>query len=138
MSALLHHSDTSFHLISFIVDSYFFVFFHAYCNGQCQIFLFSLDRCLQQVRDAFDPLNTHKSSNLQSSNVIDLAKTIQNLAETIRFRLLPPGPVFNSNPFNVDRRVWTDNLTKGESSAQEVMFSHIGYKIYNFTGFVSS
>ncbi|XP_064614963.1 golgin-45-like [Liolophura sinensis] len=78
-------------------------------------------RCLQQVRDAFDPLNTHKSSNLQSSNVIDLAKTIQNLAETIRFRLLPPGPVFNSTPFNLDTRVWTDNLTKGESSAQELL-----------------
>lgn len=46
-------------------------------------------KCLQQVKEAFDPLNAHKSHGLISTNVFDLGKSIRQLSEAVRFRLLP-------------------------------------------------
>ncbi|KAK7466799.1 hypothetical protein BaRGS_00037115 [Batillaria attramentaria] len=46
-------------------------------------------KCLQQVKEAFDPLNTHRSHGLTSTNVLDLSKSIKQLSEAVRFRLLP-------------------------------------------------
>lgn len=46
-------------------------------------------KCLQQVKEAFDPLNAHRSIGLTSTNVLDIAKNVKQLSEAVRFRLLP-------------------------------------------------
>lgn len=77
------------------------------------------NRCLQQIRAAFDPLNTQRSAPHNCNNNLDLAKTNHNLAESIRYRLLPS----NISPqisINMDTR-WEDTLTHAESYAYELL-----------------
>ncbi|KAJ8310038.1 hypothetical protein KUTeg_011903 [Tegillarca granosa] len=80
-------------------------------------------RCLNQVKSAFDPLNSQRSSALQSSNSIELAKMNKQLTEAIRYRLLP-STVPLQTCINMD--VFLDNtFTKAELYAQELLSKKI-------------
>lgn len=46
-------------------------------------------KCLQQVKEAFDPFNAQRSPSLSSTNALDLSKSIRQLSEAVRFRLIP-------------------------------------------------
>lgn len=73
---------------------------------------------MQQVKCAFDPLNSQKTLSLPSTNSLDLARMNQRLAEQIRYRLLPSHIALDS-VVNMDS--WIDNLTLAESRAHEVV-----------------
>ncbi|GFN74098.1 DNA-directed RNA polymerase subunit [Plakobranchus ocellatus] len=77
-------------------------------------------KVLQQVKNAFDPLNTHKSSSLRSTNVLDLSHACQQLSEAVRFRLLPSNVVINVSA-DVSSVAWQDSITRAEQLAQEVL-----------------
>ncbi|XP_041347002.1 golgin-45-like [Gigantopelta aegis] len=74
-------------------------------------------RVLQQVKGAFDPLNTHRSSHLPSTNVIDLSKQAHQLAEAIRFRLLP-GQLNLQTVIDIDS---DSEMTHAERFAQDLV-----------------
>ncbi|XP_069105014.1 golgin-45-like [Argopecten irradians] len=75
-------------------------------------------KTLQQVRSAFDPLNSQKSMCVASNNSLDLARTNQRLTEAIRYRLLPSHVTLDT-VVNMDH--WTDSLTLAESRANELL-----------------
>lgn len=78
----------------------------------------SVARVLQQVKSAFDPLNSHCSSTVRSTNILDLTRSCQQLTEAIKFRLLP-GHVAVS--IEVDpNESWADSVTRAEHFAHEV------------------
>lgn len=82
--------------------------------------LFETYRGLHQIRGAFDPLNSDASSNqLTSKNVIDLARANQQLADAIKYRLLPSHVTASlANKIEPD---WHDYLTKAEAHARELL-----------------
>lgn len=82
--------------------------------------LFETYRGLHQIRGAFDPLNSEQSSNqLTSKHVIDLARANQQLAEAIKYRLLPSHVTASlANKIEPD---WHDYLTKAETHARELL-----------------
>ncbi|XP_050389973.2 golgin-45 [Patella vulgata] len=88
-------------------------------------------RCLQQVKDAFDPLNTHQSTVLPSTNILDLAKRAQQLAEIIRYRLLPASAKVHS-VVNVEAN-WQDRLTPAETLAHEVISKNVSPIDYKYS-----
>ena len=76
-------------------------------------------RGLHQIRGAFDPLNSQQSTNqLTSKNVLDLARTNLQLAEAIKYRLLPSN-VTSSLASKIEPD-WHDYLTRAETHAREV------------------
>ncbi|KAK3095024.1 hypothetical protein FSP39_009313 [Pinctada imbricata] len=81
--------------------------------------LYETHRCLQQIRSAFDPLNSHSTVSTGSTNTIDLARANHRLTENIKYRLLPYNAasqlVVNMEPS------MQDNLTLAESQAQELL-----------------
>ena len=78
-------------------------------------------RGLHQIRGAFDPLNSNSSSNqLTSKNVLDLARANQQLAEAIKYRLLP-SHVTAALTSKIEPD-WHDYLTKAETHAREVWY----------------
>ncbi|OWF55445.1 golgin-45-like [Mizuhopecten yessoensis] len=79
-------------------------------------------KILQQVRSAFDPLNSQKSMGVASTNSLDLARVNQRLTEAIRYRLLPSHVALDS-VVNIDQ--WTDSLTLAESRANELLSKKI-------------
>ncbi|XP_033760260.1 golgin-45-like [Pecten maximus] len=79
-------------------------------------------KTLQQVRSAFDPLNSQKSMCVASNNSLDLARANQRLSEAIRYRLLPSHIALDS-VVNIDH--WTDRLTLAESRANEFLSKKI-------------
>lgn len=82
--------------------------------------LFETYRGLHQIRGAFDPLNSEHSSNqLTSKNVLDLARANQQLAEAIKYRLLPSH--VTSSLANKIEPDWHDYLTKAETHARELL-----------------
>ncbi|XP_046543162.1 golgin-45-like [Haliotis rubra] len=76
-------------------------------------------KCLQQVKGAFDPLNAHKSTNLLSTNVIDLARMSQQLSEAIRYRLLP-GKLNIQTIINIEDQL-DNSMTHAESFANQLV-----------------
>ncbi|XP_067669785.1 golgin-45-like [Haliotis asinina] len=76
-------------------------------------------KCLQQVKGAFDPLNAHKSTNLPSTNVIDLARMSQQLSEAIRYRLLP-GKLNLQTTINIEDQL-DNSMTQAESFAHQLV-----------------
>ncbi|KAK6195668.1 hypothetical protein SNE40_001050 [Patella caerulea] len=88
-------------------------------------------RCLQQVKDAFDPLNTHQSTVLPSTNILDLAKRAHQLAEIIRYRLLPASAKVHS-VVNVEAN-WQDRLTPAETLAHEVISKSVSPMDYKYS-----
>ncbi|GFR88141.1 Golgin-45 [Elysia marginata] len=77
-------------------------------------------KILQQVKNAFDPLNTHRSSSLRSTSVLRLSQACQQLSEAVRFRLLPANVVINVSA-DVSFEAWQDSVTRAERFAQEVL-----------------
>ena len=77
------------------------------------------NRCLQQIRAAFDPLNTQRSIPQGCNNNIGLAKTNHSLAEGIRYRLLPSN-ISPLIPVNMEPR-WEETLTQAEAYAYELL-----------------
>lgn len=76
-------------------------------------------RILQQMKRAFDPLNAQRSSTLQSTNVLDLSRSCQQLAEAMRFRLLPAYVAVKMD-VETDETLWEDSVTRAEQFAHEV------------------
>ncbi|XP_059158357.1 golgin-45-like [Physella acuta] len=76
-------------------------------------------KVLQQVKTAFDPLNSHRSTCLRSTNVLELSRACQQLAEAMRFRLVPAHVVFNIDSELPD--VWEASVTRAEQFAHEVL-----------------
>lgn len=77
-------------------------------------------KTLQQVKNAFDPLNTHKSSSLRSTSVLSLSHACQQLSEAVRFRLLPANVAINVSA-DVSSEAWQDSTTRAEQFAKEVL-----------------
>ncbi|KAI8743624.1 golgin-45 [Biomphalaria glabrata] len=77
-------------------------------------------KVLQQVKTAFDPLNSHCSSSLRSTNVIELSRACQQLAEAMRFRLLPAHVAV---PIDMDASedIWANSVTRAEQFAHEIL-----------------
>ncbi|KAL8594762.1 hypothetical protein ACOMHN_047480 [Nucella lapillus] len=74
-------------------------------------------KVLQQVKEAFDPLNSQKSHSLTSTNVLDLSKQIKQLSEAVRFRLLPAHA--GSHVMLPLEESWESTMTKAELLAYE-------------------
>ncbi|XP_005102586.1 golgin-45 [Aplysia californica] len=77
-------------------------------------------KVLQQVKNAFDPLNSQRSSSLASTNVLDLSRACQQLSEAVRFRLLPAHvavPVGTEG----DEDLWENAVTRAEQYAHVVL-----------------
>ncbi|RUS69221.1 hypothetical protein EGW08_023017 [Elysia chlorotica] len=77
-------------------------------------------KILQQVKNAFDPLNTHRSTSLRSTSVLSLAQACQQLSEAVRFRLLPANVMIDVSA-DVSSEAWQDSVTRAEQFAQEVL-----------------
>lgn len=71
------------------------------------------------MKRAFDPLNAQRSSTLQSTNVLDLSRSCQQLAEAMRFRLLPAYVAVKMD-VETDETLWEDSVTRAEQFAHEV------------------
>ncbi|XP_076453776.1 golgin-45-like [Babylonia areolata] len=74
-------------------------------------------KILQQVKEAFDPLNSQKSHGLPSTNVLDLSKQIKQLSEAVRFRLLPAHA--GSHVMMPLEESWESSMTKAELLAYD-------------------
>ncbi|KAH9512370.1 Golgin-45 [Bulinus truncatus] len=77
-------------------------------------------KVLQQVKTAFDPLNSHYSSSLRSTNVLELSRACQQLAEAMRFRLLPAHVAVHIDD-DVSDDIWTNSVTRAEQFAHEIL-----------------
>ncbi|CAL1545344.1 unnamed protein product [Lymnaea stagnalis] len=77
-------------------------------------------KVLQQVKSAFDPLNSQCSSSLRSTNVLELSRSCQQLAEAMRFRLLPAHVAVNIDA-DVTDELWSHSVTRAEQFAHEVL-----------------
>ncbi|KAL5004507.1 hypothetical protein ScPMuIL_017963 [Solemya velum] len=75
-------------------------------------------RNLLTVKSAFDPLNSQKSMVPVSVNSIDIVKANKQLAETIKFRLLPSNISLHCS---IDTDLGWQHLTNAEVYAQEVI-----------------
>uniref|UniRef100_A0A0B6ZXQ2 Golgin-45 n=1 Tax=Arion vulgaris TaxID=1028688 RepID=A0A0B6ZXQ2_9EUPU len=82
--------------------------------------LLEVHRLLQHVKSAFDPLNSQRSSTLRSTNVLDLSRSCQQLAEAMRFRLLPAHVAINLD-IEADDSLWADSVTHAEQFANDVL-----------------
>ncbi|KAL3848090.1 hypothetical protein ACJMK2_018969 [Sinanodonta woodiana] len=96
--------------------------------------LLETNRCLQQVKEAFDPLNSENSraSSLPSTNVLDLAHSNQHLAEAIKYRLLPGHVTIPVSALKDSD--WHDQLTKAEAFARDILSKRV--RPENFKHFV--
>lgn len=74
-------------------------------------------KCLQQVKEAFDPFNARKSHCLNSTSVLDLASSIKQLSEAVRFRLLPAHA--GSHIIMPLEETWESSMTRAELLAYE-------------------
>lgn len=70
------------------------------------------------MKAAFDPLNAQKSHSLANTNILDLTKSIKDLSEAVRFRLLP-AHVGSSVVLPMEES-WENTLTRAELFAHEV------------------
>lgn len=79
--------------------------------------LFETYKCLEQIRSAFDPLTSQRTTKPPSTNALDLARMNQRLTENIRYRLLPNDTVIQieAGP------AWEDSLTLAESYAYQLL-----------------
>ncbi|XP_060082669.1 golgin-45-like [Ylistrum balloti] len=75
-------------------------------------------KTLQQIKSAFDPLNSQQSMGVASTNSLDLARVNLRLTEAIRYRLLPSHVALDT-VVNIDQ--WTNSLTLAESRAHEFL-----------------
>ncbi|KAK3605771.1 hypothetical protein CHS0354_033973 [Potamilus streckersoni] len=98
--------------------------------------LLETNRCLQQVKGAFDPLNSENSraSSLLSTNVLDLAHSNQHLAEAIKYRLLPGHVTVPVSALKESD--WQDQLTKAEAFARDILSKRV--RPEDFKHFASS
>jgi len=87
-------------------------------------------RGLQQVQEAFDPFGSQSPGSrlLAGGNCLQLARTNQQLAEAIKYRLLPSHVTMSINS-NMETD-WHDYLTQAESHAKQVIVI-LNFKIYN-------
>lgn len=79
--------------------------------------LFETYKSLEQIRSAFDPLTSQRTTKPPSTNALDLARMNQRLTENIRYRLLPHDTVIQieAGP------AWEDNLTLAESYSHQLL-----------------
>lgn len=79
--------------------------------------LFETYKSLEQIRSAFDPLTSQRTTKPPSTNALDLARMNQRLTENIRYRLLPHDTMIQieAGP------AWEDNLTLAESYAHQLL-----------------
>ena len=76
------------------------------------------------MKEAFDPFNTQKSHSLPSTNVLDLAKNIKQLSESVRFRLLPAHA--GSHVMMPLEESWESTMTRAELLAYDVCILNHG------------